>query len=109
MTYDTEGHYDTGGHSTPELALFENISGQTLAWERATPGGSDPANLFQNPSQQILTCRPDSSFSVPVTCGDDSPPERYIITTVPEPGTFWLVALGSLGLVGLTRRRRLAG
>jgi|GEM_PF-4685391 len=80
--------------------MFQNISGQELQWEQADP--SEPANFFSNPAQQILTCRPDPSYPVPVTCGVDAEPYRYQVSAVPEPETLWLLATGFVGLLVIT-------
>lgn len=96
-----------GGHFNFVNLLFRNISGKTLLWSGTEPGGGAPANFFQIPSQQIMACRPDPSYTVPVTCGDDAPPWRYQITAVPEPGTFGLLAGGFACLLGLAFRRRI--
>jgi hypothetical protein len=94
---------DTGTDFNLLGIQFQNISGQTLLWQVDTSGSP---NLFQDASKQSLTCTPDPSYTVPVTCGSTSGAFTYDIAPIPEPSTLTLLFTGMLGLVGLSRRRR---
>lgn len=95
---------DSTGHFNFVNLMFQNISGSPLRWAGTAPGG--PANFFQNPSAQIMTCIPGPSYQVPVTCGDGVH-RPYQITPTPEPGTLWLLL--PIGLLGAAHWRRASG
>jgi len=89
---------------------FQNISGQTLQWTAMSTSGSaapsGSANLFDIPSQQVMTCKPDPSYIVPVTCGENSPTFMYTATPVPEPSTLLLFPAGFMVLGARLSLRR---
>jgi hypothetical protein len=86
---------DSGTEFNLLAVTFQNISGSDLAWNVVGPHGQ--ANFFDNAAQQTLTCRPDPTFPTPVTCGENTPANRYFVTPVPEPRSLPVLMLALAG------------
>ncbi len=108
------------GNSHSDATLAADYTIPMFLWGAGLPAGSDLYGAFTNRFNPGNT-RPDyNAAQQPLRNGDTGNLElsllglpfipgslmQPILTPVPEPGSFVLLACGSLGLVGIARRRR---
>ena len=96
---------DSGENFNLLSIMFQNISNQELLWNQADPPES--ANFFSISDEQILTCLPDPTVPVPVTCGVDDEPFTYTVTLVPVPesnSTLSFLVLGTFSVTTIIKR-----
>ena len=95
---------NSAGHFNFLDVAFTNISGEPLVWSTVAAGGS--SNFFENNAQSTLTCVPDPSYTVPVSCGGSTAPTSFSVIETPEPGAFGATVIGLFALLACLRGRR---